>query len=80
MTGRAPGRNIINLNVSSSLTGLTSIKEGWEMGSGKSVQNSAMGKLLVITLLYPLLALSSSASWGYRDLTLVDHEVFFQNS
>ena len=68
MTDRAPGQNIMNLNVSCSLTGLTSIKEGWEMGSGKSVQNSAMGKLLVITLLlYPLLALSSAASWGYRD-------------
>ena len=56
-----------------------SIKEGWEMGSGKSVKNSAMEKLqVVLLLLYPLLALGSAASWGYRDITLADCDLFLK--
>ena len=36
-----------------------------------------MDKSLVVIIIYPLLTLSSGASWGYRDLTLADHECFF---
>ena len=52
------------------------IKEGWERSSGKSVGNPAMDKSLVVIIICPLLTLSSAASWGYRDLTLADHEFF----
>ena len=38
------------------------------MGRGKSVGNSVMEKLQVVILLYPMLALGSAASWGYRDI------------
>merc|ERR1711935_111617 len=34
---------------------------------GKSVGNSAMDKSLVVIFLYPLLTLTSAASWGYSD-------------